>query len=453
MAKRRIVVVGGDAAGMSAASQARRLDRDLEIRVFERGPHTSYSACGIPYLVAGLVEDPNRLVARTPEEFREQGIHVSTRHEVTALDPSCRRVTVHDLVGGRLFEEPYDDLLLATGATPLRPPVPGIDAAGVFGVSTLASGVALLRFVEEQRPRKVVVVGGGYIGLEIAEAFNCHRGLEVSLVERAPQVMGTLDPDMGALVSQALREVGIRLFLEETLQGVEVRDGRAVGVRTDKRLLEADLVVLGLGVVPQTELAKRAGLALGVRGALVVDSRMRTPTAGIWGAGDCAQTFNLASRRPFHVALGTVANKMGRVAGINLAGGDAVFPGALGTAVCKICKYEAARTGLLERELTELGIPWTGATIEESTRAGYYPGAGDMTVKLLAERPSGRILGGQIVGIEGAAKRIDVVAAAIRGGLTAQDMVDLDLSYAPPFSPVWDPVQVAARRLLSLLKD
>ena len=449
---KRIVVVGGDAAGMSAASQARRLDRDLEILVFERGPHTSYSACGIPYLVAGLVEDPNRLVARTPEAFRAQGIDVRVRHEVTALDPSARRVTVHDLVGGRVFEEPYDELLLATGATPLRPPVEGIDAAGVFGVSTLASGVALLRFLEEQRPRKVVVVGGGYIGLEMAEAFHCHRDLEVSLVERAPQVMGTLDPDMGALVSQALRDVGISLHLEATLQAVEVRGGRATGVRTDRGTLEADLVVLGLGVVPRTDLARRAGLPLGVRGSLVVDSRMRTPVGGIWGAGDCAQTVQLASGRPFHVALGTVANKMGRVAGINLAGGDAVFPGALGTAVCKICRYEVARTGLLERELADLGIPWTSAVVEESTRAGYYPGAGDMTVKHLAERPTGRILGGQIVGIEGAAKRIDVVASAIRGGFSAQDLVDLDLSYAPPFSPVWDPIQVAARRLLSVLR-
>ena len=449
---KRIVVVGGDAAGMSAASQARRLDRDLEILVFERGPHTSYSACGIPYLVAGLVEDPNQLVARTPEAFRAQGIDVRVRHEVTALDPSARRVTVHDLVGGRVFEEPYDELLLATGATPLRPPVEGIDAAGVFGVSTLASGVALLRFLEEQRPRKVVVVGGGYIGLEMAEAFHCHRGLEVSLVERAPQVMGTLDPDMGALVSQALRDVGISLHLETTLQAVEVREGRATGVRTDRGTLEADLVVLGLGVVPRTDLARRAGLPLGVRGSLVVDTRMRTPVGGIWGAGDCAQTVQLASGRPFHVALGTVANKMGRVAGINLAGGDAVFPGALGTAVCKICRYEVARTGLLERELADLGIPWTSAVVEESTRAGYYPGAGDMTVKLLAERPTGRILGGQIVGIEGAAKRIDVVASAIRGGFSAQDLVDLDLSYAPPFSPVWDPIQVAARRLLSGLR-
>jgi NADPH-dependent 2,4-dienoyl-CoA reductase/sulfur reductase-like enzyme len=357
-----------------------------------------------------------------------------------------------NLLTGETGTEPYDKLLIATGAVPVRPPVPGIGARGVFGVNTLDSGLAVRRWIEERRPRRAVVVGGGYIGLEMAEAMNCHLGLETSVIERAPQVMGTLDPDMGRMVGEALREVGMSLYLEEGLTAIQTEGDRAVAVETDRRTLEADIVLLGLGVAPNSGLAREAGLPLGVRDAIVVDEGMRTPVEGIYAAGDCVQIRNLASGRPFHVALGTTANKMGRVAGINLAGGEATFPGALGTAVCKICRYEVARTGLLEREMGDLGIDWVAASAESETRAGYYPGAGSITVKLLAERGTGRLLGGQIVGVEGAAKRIDILAAALTARMTVDQLVDLDLSYAPPFSPVWDPVQTAARVLQSRMR-
>ena len=298
--------------------------------------------------------------------------------------------------------------------------------------------------------KRGVVVGGGYIGLEMAEALVRH-GLEVSLVSRPPQVMGTLDDDMGALVSQALRDVGVSLYPEETLTAFETKDGKVTGVVTDKRTLPTDIVVLGLGVRPNTALAAAAGIPLGEKGAIRVNDRMETGIAGIWAAGDCAESFHLVSRRPFYVALGTVANRQGRVAGINLGGGYATFPGVVGTAVTKICQVEVARTGLQEKEIAALGLKHVSAVIKSRTKAGYYPGAGDITVKLLAERGSGRLLGGQIVGREGSAKRIDTVATALHAGFTVEEMINLDLGYAPPFSPVWDPVVIAARAVAKML--
>jgi NADPH-dependent 2,4-dienoyl-CoA reductase/sulfur reductase-like enzyme len=304
--------------------------------------------------------------------------------------------------------------------------------------------------VDEEKPKKAVVIGGGYIGLEMAEALIM-RGLDVSLVEQAPQVMNTLDPDMGALVSDALVEVGVNLYREETFQAVEVEGGRARAVVTDRRTIPADIVILGLGVRPHTELAERAGIALGVRKAIRVNDRMQTETPGVWAAGDCAESFHLVSRRPVHIALGTIASKQGRVAGINLGGGYATFPGVMGTAVSKICKMEVARTGLQEREIRALGLEFVAGRIESSTRARYYPNSGKITVKALAEKGSGRLLGAQIVGVEGAAKRIDIFATALHAGFTVEEMINLDLSYAPPYSGVWDPVHLAVRRAAAAL--
>ncbi len=277
------------------------------------------------------------------------------------------------------------------------------------------------------------------------------RGLHVSLVEKSAQVMNTLDSDMGELVSKALKDVGVELFLEESMENFQTSEGRVSAVITDKRSIPTDLVILGLGVRPNSVLAANAGIPLGEKGAIKVNDRMQTEMEGIWAAGDCAQSFHLVSRRPFYIALGTVANRQGRVAGINLGGGYATFPGVVGTAVSKICAVEVARTGLQENEIKQLGLEYVSAKIESSTRAGYYPKAGRITVKLLAEKGSGRLLGGQIVGMEGAAKRIDVLATSLHAGFTVDEMINLDLSYAPPYSPVWDPVVIAARNLLKLL--
>lgn len=446
MAKARLIIIGGDAAGMSAASQARRQRPELEIIAFERSPHTSYSACGIPYYVSQVVDDVEALIARTPQTFREkQNIDARTYHEVIQIDLAQRRVQVRQEENGKTWWEPFDQLVIATGAAPLSPDVPGANASGIYGLNTLQSGITVRQAIDQEQPKRAVIVGGGYIGLEMAEGL-IQRGLEVSLVERSPQVMNTLDLDMGALVSEALRQVGVVLYLEESLKGFEAKNGRVQAVVTDRRTLPADLVILGMGVRPQAQLAADAGVSLGEKGAIKVNDRMQTEVEGVWAAGDCVQSFHLVSRRPFYIALGTVANKQGRVAGINIGGGYATFPGVVGTAVSKICAVEVARTGLQEKEIQRLGLEYVSAKIESRTRAGYYPDAGRITVKMLAEKGSGRLLGGQIVGIEGAAKRIDVLATALYARLTVQEMINLDLSYAPPYSPVWDPVLIAARK-------
>ncbi|WP_440066566.1 FAD-dependent oxidoreductase [Streptosporangium sp. OZ121] len=442
----RLVVIGGDAAGMSAASQARRRrgPGDLRIVAFEKGAHASYSACGIPYLVGGEVTDVESLISRRPEVFRdEMDIDLRLRSEVVEIDLDRRAVAVRDERGDRGWE-PFDQLVVATGAVPARPDLPGADAEGVYGVQTLDDGIALLRALEDE-PRRAVVVGGGYIGLEMAEAM-VRRGLEVSLVDAAEQPMGTLDPDMGALVAGALRDLGVKVHLGERIEGFEESGGRVTAARTENRTLPADLVVLGLGTRPNSALAEAAGIPVGETSGIVTDRRMRTPVEGVWAAGDCVETFHRVSRRPVAIALGTHANKQGRVVGINIGGGHAAFPGVVGTAVSKICEYEVARTGLTTAAAREAGFEPVGGIVESTTRAGYYPGAREMKIKTIADRGTGRLLGAQIVGQEGAAKRIDALAVAIWHEMTVEEMSGLDLSYAPPFAPVWDPVLIAARK-------
>lgn len=444
----RLVVIGGDAAGMSAASQARRRrgPEELEIIVFEQGEHVSYSACGIPYLIGGEVGDAGRLVARSVSTFRDDlGIEVHLRHRVESIDPDGRTVEVRDLATGDERRVRFDQLMIATGAVPRRPPVPGIDAPGVFGVQTLDDGLAVLRALEGPPVQRAVVVGGGYIGLEMAEAF-VRRGLEVTLVDAAPAVMSTLDPDMAGLVAEGLREIGVSVRCGEPLTGVEARSGRASAVTTGQGSYPADIVVLGMGVRPNVQLAEDAGVPIGPSGAIAVDRRMRTGVPGVWAAGDCAEKFHRVSRSPVAIALGTHANKEGRVAGINLGGEYATFPGVLGTAVSKICSLEVARTGLKETETAQAGYEALSVVVESTTRASYYPGATTIKTKLVVERRSGRLLGAQIVGREGAAKRIDVLAAALWGEMAVDEILNLDLSYAPPFSPLWDPVLIAARK-------
>ncbi|MBF9129389.1 FAD-dependent oxidoreductase [Plantactinospora sp. S1510] len=457
MAAERLVVIGGDAAGMSAASQARRRRdaTDLEIVAFERGHFTSYAACGIPYWVGGLVEDEEQLISRDPETFRNKHqVDVRLRHEVTMIDLERREVVARDLEnGGTEVRERFDQLVYAAGAVPVTPDWARTDADGVFGVQTLDDGAALLAWLDgDPRPQRAVVVGGGYIGVEMAEAM-IQRGLSVSLVERSPEPMSTVDPDMGALVRKALCGLGLDVRSGVSVTGLETRDGRVSAVVTDDGTLPADVVVLGLGVRPNTALAAEAGLPIGPTGGIRVDLRMRVvDVPGVWAAGDCVESVHRVSGQPVYVPLGTHANKQGRVAGINIGGGYATFAGVVGTAVTRVCELEVGRTGLREDEAAAAGFEFVSVRVESTNRAGYYPGARPMTVKLIAERRSGRLLGAQIVGWSEAAKRIDVLAVALWNRMTVDEMAGLDLGYAPPYAPVWDPVLVAARKAVDAIR-
>ena len=448
MARERLVVIGGDAAGMSAAAQARRRrdEDDLSIVAFERGRATSYSACGIPYWIGGSVPSEAALVARTPDQHRAGGIDVRMRTEVTAIDLDRRVVRWRDLEAGTEGDEPFDALHYATGSVPMRPPVPGIDAEGVYGVQVLDDGAAIAAELGSGGVRRVVVVGGGYIGLEMAEACSV-RGFDVTVVDRSPQPVGTFDPDVGAFLADGVRGLGIELVLGDGVAEIGVHGGRVCAVVTASgRELPADLVVLGLGVRPSVRLAREAGLPIGPSGGLVVDKRMRTPVEGVWAAGDCVESVHRLSGQRVVVALGTHANKQGRVAGINLGGGYATFAGVIGTAVTKVCDVEAARTGLSTAEADAAGYTYVTAVVDSTTTAGYMPGAQPIRVKMIAERRSGRLLGAQIVGKAGSGKRIDALAIAVWNEMSVDEVLGLDLSYAPPFSPVWDPVLIAARK-------
>ncbi len=441
----RIVVIGGDAAGASAAGRAKRLDPDLEVVVFERTRFTSYAACGLPYIVAGKIPEATDVVARTPEQHRAKGLDVRTGHEVTAIDTDAGTVEVRDLDAGTTSTEGFDRLLLATGARPIRPPFDGIDADGIMGIHTIPDAVEIDTMIRERSPRRAVVVGGGYIGLEMAEAF-ADRGLEVTLVELLDQPMATMDPDMGARVAAGMRDMGIELWLGTGVEGFEVAaDGRVRAVATAHGTIPADVVVLGLGVRPVVDLARDGGIVVGPSGGIATDARMATRTEGVFAAGDCVESLHRVSHRPVSIALGTHANKQGRVAGTNMAGGAARFPGVIGTAVTRVGETEIARTGLNEAEAAAAGFDAVSAVAEGETRAGYYPDARDIAVKVVAERRTGRMLGAQIVGGPESAKRIDVLALAVWDAKGADEFSMIDLSYAPPFAPVWETAMIAAR--------
>ncbi len=447
---RRIVVVGGDATGMSAANTALRhaADGEVEVTVLEKGHYSSYSACGIPYWISGDVPDGDSLIARSPEQHREAGIDLRMRTEATAIDLDKQVVSFRAVDGdGEDGEIEYDDLVLATGARPVRPPLEGIDADGIFGVQSLEDGEAIIKDLAGSDHRRAVVVGAGYIGVEMAEAM-VQRGLEVTVLDQAPEPFTQIDPDMGSIVREAMEGMGMTVRTGVAVDGFDVgEDGRVRAVRTDEDTVPADIVVLGLGVRPNTDLAEEAGLTIGESGGIATDMQMRCPGHdNVWAGGDCVQVHHRLSGKGVAIALGTHANKHGRIIGTNLAGGYGAFPGVIGTAISKVCSLEIGRTGLGEAEATAAGFGYVTTSIESTNVAGYYPGAETMTVKILAEKRSGRLLGAQIVGRADSAKRIDVFATAIWNGMGVEEMTFMDLSYAPPFSPVWDAVLVAARK-------
>nr|MBC7244013.1 CoA-disulfide reductase [Chloroflexota bacterium] len=438
----RLVVIGAVAAGTSAAAKAKRTNPELEVLLLERDSYISYGACGLPYFISGLIPSADALIARSPNEFQKQGVEVRIRHEVLEINPQDMSLRVIDHEHTKEYRLPYDYLVVATGATSFRPPIPGLDLHGVFTLRTLHDGLALQETLREKRPKHVVIIGGGYIGLEMAEAFRA-LDLPVTIVEMAPQLMVNLDEDMSRLVLAEVERQGVRVLLNDGLVRCEGAN-HVEKVVTQHNEISADLVLLAIGVRPNVQLAERAGVKLGAGKAIGVDNYMRTNLESIYAAGDCAETTHVVTGEKVYIPLGTTANKQGRVAGANVAGMSCTFEGVAGTAVAKIFGLEVARTGLTEREATAKGFSVHTATIRTTDRARYYPGATELYVKLIMERTSRRLLGTQLIGAQGAAKRIDVLAAALYAKMTVDDLTRLDYSYAPPYASVWDATLIAA---------
>ncbi len=438
----KLIIIGGVAAGMSAAARAKRRNKNLQITVYEKSGYVSYGACGLPYFIQGEIPKIEKLIVRTPEQFAQQGIKALVHHEVIDINAKAHTVTVKNLKTGETFQDQWDELLITTGAQATRPPIPGLDLPGVFTLRTVEDGLAIKDWIEKKHPWQAVVVGGGYIGLEMAEALAAN-GMYVDVVEMLPQVLPYIDADMAALVQEELTRHGVTVHLNSPVRAFQ-GDGQVEQVLAGDKILSADLVLFSIGAKPNIPLAKKAGVAIGETGAIAVDRQQRTNVPHIWAAGDVAEAWHHVLNKPAYIPLGTTANKQGRVAGTNIAGGNATFAGVVGTAVVKVFDLEVARTGLSEREAKEAGFDAASVTIKAPARAHYMPTHPPIHVKLVFEKHSKKLLGGQMIGVEGVAKRIDVIAAALFAGWTVYDLAKLDLSYAPPFAPVWDPILVAA---------
>ncbi|MCB0881566.1 MAG: FAD-dependent oxidoreductase [Thermoleophilia bacterium] len=441
----RILIVGGVAAGMSAALRAKRHNPDADVVVFERGEIISYGACGLPYVLGGEVRAWDDLLARTPPQVRAEGVSVRLRHTVTDVDADAGRITVRDADGGSRTE-PYDSLLLATGVAALRPPWMADGLGGLHVLRDVPDGRAIDASL--RGARRVAIVGAGYIGLELAEAFR-RRDLSVVMVEMAPRVAGRmLDAAMCGVVQAELERNGVDVRTGVAVEGVTQRDGSVTGLRTEAGDVRADAVVVAVGVRPETALARAAGAGLGDTGAVAVDDHQRTSADGVWAAGDNCEVRHRVTGRPAHVPLGLAANRMGRVAGVSMAGGDARFPGIVGTGIFKTFSLGVGRTGLTQTEAEQHGLDAVTADVTAGDHAGYYPDTKPLEIRLTGERGTRRLLGAQIAALNHeSAKRIDVVAALLHAGATVDDLADADLAYAPPFAGVFDALLVAAGRL------
>lgn len=448
----KVVIVGGVAGGATAAARIRRLDESAQILVFERSGYVSYANCGLPYYIGGVITASEELTLQTPESFWERfRVEMKVRHEVTAIYPEQKTVTVRNLETGAVFEESYDKLLLSPGARPTQPDLPGIGLDRLFTLRTVEDTFRIHDFVRQQKPRSVVLAGGGFIGLELAENFK-EQGMEVTIVQRPRQLMSPFDPEMAAFLHAKMRKKGIRLMLGSSVEGFQEKSGTIQVLLKGEEPVSADMAVLAIGVTPDTPLAQKAGLELGIKGSILVNDRMETSVPDIYAVGDAVQVKHFVTGEDALISLAGPANKQGRIAADNICGGDSRFSGSLGSSVIKLFDMTAACTGINERAARKTGIDCDKVYLSPSSHAGYYPGARVMTMKVLFEKGTFRLLGAQIVGYEGVDKRIDVLAAAIHAGMSALQLKDLDLAYAPPYSSAKDPVNMAGFMIENISK-
>ena len=439
----KVVIIGGVAGGATAAARIRRLDEQAEIVVFERSGFISYANCGLPYYIGGTIEDENDLTLQTPESFwRRFRVKMNVHHEAMAIHPDSKTVTVKNLENGKIFTESYDKLVLSPGAKPIKPRFDGIDSDKIFALRTVEDTLRLKKYTDEHHPKSAVVVGGGFIGIEVAENLR-ELGIDVTLVEAADQLMAPFDRDMASLIHAEIRKNSIHLMLDTMVEGFADTDCGIDVKLKNAPTLHTDMVVMAIGVAPETTLAKEAGLELGIKGSIVVNDKMETSIPDIYAVGDAVQIKNFVTDTDTLISLAGPANKQGRVAADNICGGDSHYTGGQGSSIIKIFDMTAATTGINEKTAKSYGIATDKVILSPMSHAGYYPGGKMMTMKVLFEKESYRILGAQIVGFDGVDKRIDVLATAIRAGIKAYELTELDLAYAPPYSSAKDPVNMA----------
>jgi NADPH-dependent 2,4-dienoyl-CoA reductase/sulfur reductase-like enzyme/rhodanese-related sulfurtransferase len=444
--KKRLVVIGGVAAGPKAAAKARRCDPEMEIVIYQEEDDISYAGCGLPYYISGVIKKRQELISRTPGQFAQEGIRILKNRRIESINVQNRTLAGRKIGSGETFMDTFDRLVLALGAYPIRLKIEGIDLGNVFYLRSIFDADAIFEQIRSETIRNVVIVGGGYIGLEMAESL-VQLGKSVTIVELAPQILTLFDEDFSAILRQYLEKKGVKIFTSEGIQALKGKQGKVTHVQTVSREIKTDVVLMSLGVHPQVELAKQAGLRIGETGAIWVNEKMETSAQGVFAAGDCAETTHLMTGKKVWIPLGSTANKQGRVVGVNVCGGNDTFPGVMGTTVFKTFDFNVAKTGLSMREAEKEGFRPLQAIVRGHDRAHYYPGEKESTLKVIADRETGRILGGQAVGEGPSDKFIDILSMALHGRMTCRELALVDLAYAPPFSPVLSPIIVAANVL------
>lgn len=438
----KLIVIGGVAAGMSAASKLKRMNKDAEVVVYEKGGFLSYGACGLPYYVSGENDDYTKMIARTKEQFQQMGMEIFLHHEIVKVVPEKKQVMVRDIARNHLFLDTYDKLMIATGAFPIIPPFPGVELQNIHVLKTLEDGMILKEISQSPQLQDVVIVGGGYIGIEVAEAM-ARLGKNVRVIELAERILQNFDQEITDITEKELLKQGVQLQLQEkviSFHGTE----HVEAVQTDKGTYQADLVLMSIGVKPATSFLQGSGIALAENGAIIIDREMRTNIEDIYAAGDCAQVYHKVMEENTYIPLGTNANKCGRIAGANIAGSRQKYVGTLGSAAIKVFDLEVARTGLSEKEAQKLAIDYTTVFVQSADHPGYYPNQTPIWIKLVCEKRTRKILGAQAVGNKGVVLRIDMFAIAIHNGMSADELGMTDLCYAPPFAGVWDAVHIAS---------